>query len=136
MISFRKLWKKQIIAISLWSLKIPAHHCFGSQNTSKESSTFFTFVAHQACAYGSERPKWTALAVNRVEFHSVNLTCPGLSNTHRHKPWGLSAPNKFATAEETAYPPQLAAALARTFTLALASDGWKPPIATWAELKR
>ena len=28
----------------------------------------FTFVAHQACAYGSSRPKWTALAVNRPDF--------------------------------------------------------------------
>ena len=34
----------------------------------------FTFVAHQACAYGSERPKWTALAVNRPEFLQIKLT--------------------------------------------------------------
>ena len=95
----------------------------------------FTFVAHQACAYGSERPKWTALAVNRPEFQSINMTCPGLSKDHRHKPWGLVAPDKFATAEETAYPPQLAHSIAKAFTLALASDGWKPPTATWEELK-
>ena len=73
----------------------------------------FSFVAHQACAYGSERPKWTALAVNRPEFQSVNMTCPGLSKAHHHKPWGMVAPDKFATAEETAYPPQLAQAIAR-----------------------
>ena len=65
----------------------------------------FTFVAHQACAYGSERPKWTA-AVNRKEFKTINMTCPGVSKDHRHKPWGLVAPDKFATAEETAYPPR------------------------------
>ena len=91
----------------------------------------FTFVAHQACAYGSERPKWTALAVNR---QSLNLTCPGESSSHQHKPWGLVSPDKFATAEETAYPPKLAQAMAKAFTLALASDGWKPPTASWEEL--
>ena len=47
----------------------------------------------------------------------------------------MVAPDKFATAEETAYPPQLAQAIARAFTLALASDGWKPPTATWDELR-
>ena len=47
----------------------------------------FTFVAHQACAYGSERPKWTALAVNRQDFLDLNLTCPGESAVHHHKPW-------------------------------------------------
>jgi hypothetical protein len=64
----------------------------------------FTFVAHQACAYGSERPKWTALAVNRPQFLEINQTCPGVDAQHHHKPWGLVSPSKFATAEETAYP--------------------------------
>ena len=96
----------------------------------------FTFVAHQACAYGSDRPKWTALAVNRQEFLEVNLTCPGESNHHPHKPWGLTSSNKFATAEETAYLPKLAQAMAQAFSKALASDGWSPPSATWDQLQR
>ena len=95
----------------------------------------FSFVAHQACAYGSERPKWTALAVNREAFHHLNQTCPGVSEEHHHKPWGLVSPERFATAEETAYPPKLAKAMADAFTLALANDGWKPPTATWEELQ-
>ena len=95
----------------------------------------FTFVAHQACAYGSERPKWTALVVNRTEFQQVNVTCPGVSSSHTHKPWGLVSPNRFATAEETAYPPKLAQAMAKAFTQALASDGWNPPTASWEELQ-
>ena len=44
------------------------------------------------------------------------------------------SPDKFATAEETAYPPKLAHAMAQAFTRALASDGWKPPTAPWEEL--
>ena len=67
----------------------------------------FTLVAHQTCAYGSERPKWTALAVNRPAFLQVNMTCPGVDANHHHKPWGLVSPDKFATAEETACPPKL-----------------------------
>lgn len=95
----------------------------------------FTFVAHQACAYGSERPKWTALAVNRPQFLEINQTCPGVDAQHHHKPWGLVSPSKFATAEETAYPPKLAQAIANAFTQALAADGWNPPTASWEELQ-
>ena len=54
---------------------------------------------------------------------------------HHHKPWGLVSPEKFATAEETAYPPKLAKSMADAFTLALANDGWKPPTATWEDLQ-
>ena len=75
----------------------------------------FTFVAHQACAYGSDRPKWTALAVNRQDFLEVSLTCPGVNENHHHKPWGLTSSNQFATAEEVAYPPKLAQAMAQAF---------------------
>lgn len=95
----------------------------------------FTFVAHQACAYGSERPKWTALAVNRPAFLQVNMTCPAVDAHHHHKPWGLVSPNKFATAEETAYPPKLAQAIASAFTQALSDDGLKPPTASWDDLQ-
>ena len=93
----------------------------------------FVFAAHQACAYGSNRPKWTALAVNRPEFFQVNLTCPGESAQHQHKPWGLTPSNQFATAEETAYPPKLAQAMANAFAQALEADGWSPPTASWEQ---
>ena len=94
----------------------------------------FTFVAHQACAYGSSRPKWTASAVNRPEFLVLNQTCPGESASHVHKPWGLSHTGAFATAEETAYPLPLARAIACAFQDALKSDGWKWPASEWSEL--
>jgi len=63
------------------------------------------------------------------------LTCPGVSAHHHHKPWGLVSPDRFATAEETAYPPKLAQAIANAFTQALAADGWNPPTASWEELQ-
>ena len=94
----------------------------------------FVFVAHQACAYGSCRPKWTALAVNRPQFLEINHTCPGESENHVHKPWGLVAPEKFATAEETAYPPQLAQSIATAFTQALTADGWQLPPTDWQDV--
>ena len=95
----------------------------------------FTFVAHQACAYGSCRPKWTALAVNRPQFLKINNTCPGESSEHVHKPWGLVSKDKFATAEETAYPPKLAHAIAQSFVQALSADGWTLPSSEWSDLQ-
>ena len=66
------------------------------------------FTAHQACAYGSERPKWTALAHNTNALLNLCKSCPGISSSHKHKPWGMvygpNASRKFSTAEETAYP--------------------------------
>ena len=47
------------------------------------------YSAHQACAYGGERPKWTVLAWNHPAFSSISLCCPGESEVHSHKPWGL-----------------------------------------------
>ena len=89
---------------------------------------FLHFTAHQACAYGSMRPKNTALAHNNQHFDSINKTCPGESSSHVHKPWGIvGKTKKFATAEETAYPMQLAYSIAFAFAQAAVDKGWKPP---------
>ena len=93
----------------------------------------FFFVAHQACAYGSSRPKWTALAVNRSEFASINETSPGESDQHVHKPWGVNADGTFATAEETAYPLKLARTIATCFVDAMTADGWALPEPSWTD---
>ena len=84
---------------------------------------------------GVGRKKRTALAVNRPQFLEINQTYPGVDAQHHDKPWGLVSPSKFATAEETAYPPKLAQAIANSFTQALAADGWNPPTASWEELQ-
>lgn len=84
------------------------------------------FTAHQACAYGSRRPKWTALAHNAESFGSINACCPGVSKNHKHDPWGVTATG-FATAEETAYPLKLAYAIAHAFANEAAKKGWQPP---------
>lgn len=76
---------------------------------------------HQACAYGSSRPKWKFSQV-----HTIDQTCPG---NHFHEPWGkVDKGNKkvFATALEVHYPKGLCDAIANAFALRLALDGWKP----------
>ena len=89
------------------------------------------FSAHQACAYGGSRPKWTVLAWNHSAFAIINKCCPGESECHRHKPWGLvhsESGTHFSTSEETAYPLGLTHAIARVFATILVSHGWVPPM--------
>ena len=58
--------------------------------------------SHQACAYGSSRPKWTTLLFNHTSFSAISKVCPGESAKHRHAPCGLLRTGEFATAQETA----------------------------------
>lgn len=92
---------------------------------------FLKFTAHQACAYGSERPKWTVLAHNTNTLTDVCKVCPGISKSHKHKPWGVSVgpddSRKFSTAEETAYPMLLAYTMAYAIAQHLMLKGWQPP---------
>ena len=94
----------------------------------------FMFTAHQACAYGSDRPKWTALAHTHKAFQRINLCCPGEGPSHKHKPWGFSetSKNTFATAEETAYPMKLADHIALAFKETLEETGWKLAKPSWS----
>ena len=90
----------------------------------------FKFADHQACAYGSQRPKWTRLQFNHDAFLVICRVCPGECATHKHLPWGLSTtPGRkgFATSEETAYPFGLAAEIAQCFRQAAYDKGIKPP---------
>lgn len=53
---------------------------------------------HQACAYGSSRPKWTKLAANFSAVSSIDKVC---SSDHEHAPWGVihqGTKRAFATA--------------------------------------
>ena len=87
-----------------------------------------TFTVHQACAYGSDRPKWTLLAHNTKTLHNLNNLCPGIGPHHRHKPWGLTNNGTtFSTAEETAYPMKLAFHIAFFLAQHVVMQGWKPP---------
>ena len=94
----------------------------------KPLSDLLSFTVHQACAYGSERPKWTVLAHNTVTLHSLNQTCPGVGPDHRHKPWGMTGTMSFSTSEETAYPMKLAYSIAFFLVQQLVLKGWKPPM--------
>ena len=81
---------------------------------------------HQACAYGSMRPKWTKLSGNFSEIAEINQTCPG---NHKHEPWGMQHVNGrrvFATALEVHYPMQLCDTIANTIALALSKKNIVP----------
>ena len=96
----------------------------------KSVRKYMKYTAHQACAYGGCRPKWTVLAWNHSDFASICKTCPGESPHHSHKPWGLvtsAEGTRFSTSEETAYPKPLASAIARVFASILTKHGWTPP---------
>lgn len=79
-----------------------------------------TFVAHQACAYGGARPKWTAVLHNHVLFNQLCKVCPGESTKHVHSSWGLATDGTFATKQE-------AFAIASIFAQIVLDQGWKPP---------
>ena len=82
---------------------------------------------HQACAYGSTRPKWTRLVANCTEVFTISLTCDG---THKYEPWGVSrqgAKRVFATALEVHYPTALCDAISHAFILHLMSQGLDLP---------
>ncbi|CAE7027233.1 unnamed protein product [Symbiodinium sp. CCMP2592] len=73
----------------------------------------------QHCAFGGRRPKWTRLCHNHQAFHALHRVCPGGACAAQHLPWGRSEDGSFATASETAYPPQLATAIAQCFARAV-----------------
>jgi len=67
------------------------------------------------------------IAHNTQTLHDLNHTCPGEDHKHRHKPWGMTRNASFSTAEETAYPMQLAFTIAFFLVKQLVLKGWKPP---------
>ena len=96
----------------------------------KSVAKHFQYTAHQACAYGGPRPKWTVLAWNHKRFNQINLCCLGESPEHIHKPWGIvhsELGTYFSTSEEAAYPRNLARAIAKAFADILVEHGWSPP---------
>ena len=116
--------KRQLVVC----IENPRNSLYWKTSFFKPLRRFLHFTAHQACAYGSLRPKKTVLAHNNEHFDSINKTCPGVSATHVHKPWGIvSQTRKFATSEETAYPMQLAYTIAYAFAQVAVDRGWKPP---------
>eukprot|EP00435_Cladocopium_sp_Y103_P023913 s2204_g5.t2 len=84
------------------------------------------FQDHQACAYGSKRPKCTRLCANFEQVHTISGTCDG---QHEHEPWGLvKSGNKrvFATSLEVHCPPKLCETNVHAFILCLLQLGLSP----------
>ena len=88
------------------------------------------YARHQACAYGSKRPKNTLLAFNRTAFLDINAMCPG---DHEHLPSNLVG-GKWATSVEVHYPPGLCHALARSFLTCALEDGFSLPTESLREV--
>jgi hypothetical protein len=81
---------------------------------------------HQACAYGSKRPKWTKLVANFVEVGRICGVCDG---KHQHDPWGYRMQQGrriYATAMEVHYPTGLCDIIAETLVLVLRKRGLEP----------
>ena len=108
----------------------PRSSLFWQTKLWKSVQMHMQYTAHQGCAYGGSRPKWTVLAWNHSAFSSICKACPGESPHHIHKPWGLvtsAEGSHFSTSEETAYPKPLAHTIARVFASILTKHGWTPP---------
>ena len=93
-----------------WSIENPRNslmwHIPGFLVLAADIHTQFVYFPH--CAYGGDRPKWTAwLHRPATLFKALAATCPGESHSHRHAPWGASESGTFATALETVYPDEL-----------------------------
>ena len=99
----------------MWSVENPRNSLFWWK-PAMQPIIFHAEVAathFQHCAYGGERDKWTKLLhFPGGAFASVCRTCPGVSTTHTHAPWGRLASGGFATELEAVYPDGLCAALA------------------------
>ena len=81
------------------------------------------FQDHQACMYGSKRPKYTRLCANFEHVCSISALCDG---KHEHESWGIIRQgNKrtFATSLEVHYPKALCEAITRAFMLRFAELG-------------
>ena len=97
-------------------------------------TSFFREVSHLCpfrvtfdhCAFGGQRPKRTTIASSANCFRALERNCPGESASHTHLPWGNNS-SGFATKEETAYPPPLAAQIATAIARRLVDCEWSPP---------
>ena len=97
-------------------------------------TSFFREVSHLCpfrvtfdhCAFGGQRPKRTTIASSTNCFRALERNCPGESASHTHLPWGTNS-SGFATKEETAYPPPLAAQVATAIARHLVDCEWSPP---------
>ena len=81
----------------------------------------------QNCSYGGDRPKWTRICCNDHVFLSLQRSCPGGRCLLNHKAWGRASSGGWATAEETAYPPGLARAIAKCFFSAVEHVPFQDP---------
>jgi len=80
---------------------------------------------HQACMYGSKRPKFTRLCANFEQVCTISALCDG---RHEHEPWGIvrqGAKRTFATALEVHYPKPLCEAIVKAFMLKFVELGMK-----------
>ena len=116
-----------------WTLENPRNSLFwwypGVENLLKCPTAGDILFQH--CMHGGHRDKWTRLRSSPMPaFAPLSRTC---DNSHPHKPWGSSAPGKFATAEEAEFPDVLCdriAACVRDFVMTAPVGRTKRPTQT------
>ena len=79
------------------------------------------------CQFGGRRMKATTIACSQNCLQPLDRSCPGPSCSQFHLPWGKDASGQFNTKSEAAYPPELAATIAKVIQQHLISAGWTPP---------
>ncbi|CAE7327593.1 unnamed protein product, partial [Symbiodinium sp. CCMP2592] len=104
------------------------------RNCSSDCASFnrLQSVVFHSCMHGGSRPKQTKLLCTAGVFDTLNAQCDG---QHQHEPWSVRAKGgrwHFATAQEAAYPPLLAARMARCLLLhvqlKLPAVRWEPAL--------
>ena len=84
------------------------------------------FTDHQACMYGSQRPKWVRLASNSVQVSHISKVC---DHSHAHLPWGAAARGTKRTHNvtlEVHYPQKLCEAIAEAIVRHCVAQGCVP----------
>ena len=100
-----------------------------------EVASKLQYTVFHGCQFGSSRQGKTLLAHNHPAFHQLHRLCPGESKKHQHAAWGLAAQNTFATADETAYPVEVARDVASVFVSILLQAGVRQPPQSFKDIE-
>ena len=97
-------------------------HFRATRDIAALGSDYSLYASCHHCMMGSKRRKATMLLANFPRVCLLRLLCDG---SHEHETWGKIG-QKFATANETAYPPLMRALIAQAFHKELLRAGVLP----------
>lgn len=100
------------------------------QSLHKELKAELIAFAFHTCMFNAPRAKRTAIWTSVKQMLQLQRDCDG---QHEHEPWGLTANNTFATAEECAYNAELAAHWSAAIDAYATQSGLQPLPQTLAQ---